>query len=148
MRHVCISRASTDMWSLQLLEDPVRSGLAQRTNDLSLLGGISDANVTLIINIIFVCVVFDCVLTVCCTLGPTLLITILPVCLGKPEINGSYFKTLRAVTVRRSGQHALDQTSKASYLFLHCLHALQAMVSAKENASDEPKTCRRRRRRI
>lgn len=51
-------------------------------------------------------------------------------------MNGSCFKTLRAVTVWCSGQHALDQTSKASYLFLHCLHTLQAMVPAKENASD------------
>lgn len=51
-------------------------------------------------------------------------------------MNRCSFRILRAVTVWRSGQHALDQTSEASYLFLHCLHSLQTMISAEEVASE------------
>lgn len=46
------------------------------------------------------------------------------------------FRILRAVAVWCSGQDTLNQTSKASYLFLHCLHTLQAVIPAEENTSD------------
>lgn len=48
-------------------------------------------------------------------------------------MNKCSFRILRAVTVWCSGQHTLDQTSKASYLFLHCFHSLQTMISAEKN---------------